>query len=175
MIVKSLALSDFRNYDLQELSFHHGINIFYGDNAQGKTNILEGIYLCMTNKSYRGSHDREMIRFGKEEAHLRLEAEKKGIPYRVDMHLKKSKKPCHTPDNRDRDKRANCPAEQQIPRLYAEQIPDGLPPGDAPCRKSDGKRTNLHPAGRQPCTRLFRHLCVENALNTHQCAGKQRC
>ena len=48
MIVKSLALSDFRNYDLQELSFHHGINIFYGDNAQGKTNILEGIYLCMT-------------------------------------------------------------------------------------------------------------------------------
>ena len=45
MIVKSLALSDFRNYDLQELSFHHGINIFYGDNAQGKTNILEGIYL----------------------------------------------------------------------------------------------------------------------------------
>ena len=84
MIVKSLALSDFRNYDLQELSFHHGINIFYGDNAQGKTNILEGIYLCMTNKSYRGSHDREMIRFGKDEAHLRLEAEKKGIPYRVD-------------------------------------------------------------------------------------------
>ena len=75
MIVKSLALSDFRNYDLQELSFHHGINIFYGDNAQGKTNILEGIYLCMTNKSYRGSHDKEMIRFGKEEAHLRLEAE----------------------------------------------------------------------------------------------------
>lgn len=64
---------------------------FYGDNAQGKTNILEGIYLCMTNKSYRGSHDKEMIRFGKEEAHLRLEAEKKGIPYRVDMHLKKSK------------------------------------------------------------------------------------
>ena len=77
MIVKSLALSDFRNYDLQELSFHHGINIFYGDKAQGKTNILEGIYLCMTNKSYRGSHDREMIRFGKEDAHLRLEAEKK--------------------------------------------------------------------------------------------------
>ena len=52
MIVKSLALSDFRNYDLQELSFHHGINIFYCYNAQGKTNILEGIYLCMTNKSY---------------------------------------------------------------------------------------------------------------------------
>ena len=91
MIVKSLALSDFRNYGLQELTFHRGINIFYGDNAQGKTNILEGIYLCMTNKSYRGTRDRDMIRFGQEEAHLRLEAEKKDIPYRVDMHLKKSK------------------------------------------------------------------------------------
>ena len=93
MIVKSLALSDFRNYDLQELSFHHGINIFYGDNAQGKTNILEGIYLCMTNKSYRGSHDKEMIRFGKEEAHLRLEAWKKKRHSNtgVDMHLKKIK------------------------------------------------------------------------------------
>lgn len=91
MIVQSLALSDFRNYGFEELSFHHGINIFYGDNAQGKTNILEGIYLCMTNKSYRGSRDRDMIRFGKEEAHLRLEAEKKDIPYRVDMHLKKAK------------------------------------------------------------------------------------
>ena len=89
--------------------------------------------------------------------------------------LEKQMREIATPDNRDRDKRANCPAEQQIPRLYAEQIPDRLPPGDAPCRKTDGKRTNLHPAGRQPCTRLFRHLCVENALNTHQCAGKQRC
>ena len=94
MIVQSLALSDFRNYGLEELSFHHGINIFYGDNAPGKTNILEAVYvcattksqLCMTNKSYRGSRDRDMIRFGKEEAHLRLEAEKKDIPYRVDMH-----------------------------------------------------------------------------------------
>ena len=99
MIVKSLALSDFRNYDLQELSFHHGINIFYGDNAQGKTNILEGIYLCMTNKSYRGSHDREMIRFGKEEAHLRLEAEKKGIPYRVYLHFLTHYNKCLTQRN----------------------------------------------------------------------------
>lgn len=91
MIVKSLALSDFRNYGLEQMDFHRGINIFYGDNAQGKTNILEAIYLCMTNKSYRSSRDRDMIRFGMDEAHLRLEAEKKEIPYRVDIHLKKSK------------------------------------------------------------------------------------
>ena len=92
MKIHSLALSDFRNYALQELEFHEGINLFYGDNAQGKTNILEALYLCMTNKSYRGSKDRDMIRFGAEEAHLRLEAEKKDIPWRIDLHLKKNKR-----------------------------------------------------------------------------------
>lgn len=79
MIVKSLALSDFRNYDLQELSFHHGINIFYGDNAQGKTNILEGIYLCMTNKSYRGSHDKEMTALEKRRRTFVLRLKKKAF------------------------------------------------------------------------------------------------
>lgn len=91
MIIDSLALSDFRNYELQEIRFDQGINILYGDNAQGKTNILEAIYLCITNKSYRASRDRDMIRFGSQESHLRLEANKSGIPYRIDMHLKKSK------------------------------------------------------------------------------------
>lgn len=91
MIVQSLSLADFRNYDLQTIEFSRGVNIFYGDNAQGKTNILEAIYLCSTNKSYRGSRDRDMIRFGCEEAHLKLIGEKREIPYRIDMHLKKNK------------------------------------------------------------------------------------
>lgn len=91
MIVQSLSLSNFRNYGLQTIDFHRGINIFYGDNAQGKTNILEAIYLCSTNKSYRGSKDRDMIRFGSEEAHLKLLGEKQDVPYRIDLHLKKSK------------------------------------------------------------------------------------
>ena len=92
MRVDALAVADFRNYVFQELSFHEGINLFYGDNAQGKTNLLEALYLCMTNKSYRGSRDRDMIRFGADEAHLKLVAEKKDVPYRIDMHLKKNKK-----------------------------------------------------------------------------------
>lgn len=91
MIVQSLSLADFRNYGLQTIEFSRGVNIFYGDNAQGKTNILEAIYLCSTNKSYRGSRDRDMIRFGCEEAHLKLIGEKREIPYRIDMHLKKNK------------------------------------------------------------------------------------
>ena len=66
-------------------------NIFYGDNAQGKTNILESIYLCGTTKSHRGTKDKDMIQFGKDESHIEIIVDKKGITYQIDMHLKKNK------------------------------------------------------------------------------------
>jgi DNA replication and repair protein RecF len=71
--------------------FSNGTNILYGENAQGKTNILEAIYLCGTTKSHRGSKDKEMIRFQEEEAHVRIILEKNQIPHRIDLHLKKNK------------------------------------------------------------------------------------
>ena len=89
MIIKSLEVSDYRNYDRMCLSLHEGTNIFYGDNAQGKTNILEAIYVCCTTKSHRGSKDKEVIRFEKEESHLKMILNRKGLDYRIDMHLKK--------------------------------------------------------------------------------------
>ena len=67
MYINSLALKNFRNYESLELSFGEGINILYGDNAQGKTNVLEAVYLCATTRSHRRSKDKEMIRFGEEE------------------------------------------------------------------------------------------------------------
>ena len=91
MIVKTLELKDYRNYINLSIEFGNGINILYGENAQGKTNILEAIYLCGTTKSHRGSKDREIIRFEQEEAHVRAIIEKKQIPHRIDLHLKKSK------------------------------------------------------------------------------------
>ncbi len=90
MIVKSLKLKNFRNYDLLDLKFDETTNIFYGDNAQGKTNILESIYLTGTTKSHRGTKDRDMIQFGKEEAHIETVVEKKGVPFKIDIHLKKN-------------------------------------------------------------------------------------
>ena len=91
MIIESLKLDRFRNYDTLKLEFDKGTNIFYGDNAQGKTNILEAIYLAGTTKSHRCSKDREMIRFHQEEAHICMEILKNGIRSKVDMHLKKNK------------------------------------------------------------------------------------
>ena len=88
--VNSLKLKNFRNYDLLNVEFDGSTNIFYGNNAQGKTNILEAVYLSGTTKSHRGSKDRDMIRFGEDESHIETEVEKNGISYQIDMHLKKN-------------------------------------------------------------------------------------
>ena len=90
MIIESCRLVNFRNYDTLELQLDKGINLFYGENAQGKTNILEALYLCGTTKSHRGAKDREMIRFDQEEAHIQMNVRRKDIPCRIDMHLKKN-------------------------------------------------------------------------------------
>ncbi len=91
MIIKSLRLVDYRNYDNLDINFNSGINILYGDNAQGKTNILEAIYLSATTRSHKGSKDSDIINFNKEEAHIRSVVEKDEIETRVDMHLRRNK------------------------------------------------------------------------------------
>ena len=73
------------------MTFDNKINIIYGDNAQGKTNILESLYVCATSKSHRGSKDKDIIRFGNDEAHIKVMVKKHGMNYRIDMHLKKNK------------------------------------------------------------------------------------
>ena len=62
MFIKSLTLKNFRNYDIQEFSFINGVNILHGDNGQGKTNVLEALFLASMGKSFRTSHDTEMIK-----------------------------------------------------------------------------------------------------------------
>lgn len=91
MIIKSIELANYRNYDNLQISFDKGVNILYGDNAQGKTNVLEAIYLSATTKSHKGSKDKEIIKFEKEEGHIRSIIERHDMEYRVDMHLRKNK------------------------------------------------------------------------------------
>ena len=88
MIIKSIELRNFRNYETLNISFDQGTNILYGDNAQGKTNILEAAYMSGTTKSHKGSKDKEMVRFGFEEAHIRTIVEKNDKEFQIDMHLK---------------------------------------------------------------------------------------
>lgn len=90
MIIKSLELKDFRNYEALSIALDPGVNIFYGDNAQGKTNILESIYMCSTGKSHRGAKDREIILFDHDESHIRMMVEGKKGCRRIDMHLRRN-------------------------------------------------------------------------------------
>ena len=90
MVIKSLKLKNYRNYDLLDLNFDPNTNILYGDNAQGKTNILEALYLSGTTKSHRGTKDRDIIQFGYDESHIETIVEKRGICFQIDMHLKKN-------------------------------------------------------------------------------------
>lgn len=91
MHVDSLEVGNFRNYEFAKIDFHPNTNILYGDNAQGKTNLLEAVFVCGTTKSHKGSKDKELVSIGKEEAHIRLHLTKKEMTHRIDMHLKKNK------------------------------------------------------------------------------------
>lgn len=91
MFIESIELLNYRNYDQLHMEFHEGTNVLYGDNAQGKTNILEAVYVCCTTKSHKSSKDKEIIRFGEDESHIKLKVRRDGVPYRIDMHLKKNK------------------------------------------------------------------------------------
>lgn len=91
MIIETLDLSNYRNYDKLELKLNPKTNILYGDNAQGKTNILESIYICSTTKSHKSSKDKEIIKFGSEDSHIKVVINKKNKKYRIDMHLKRNK------------------------------------------------------------------------------------
>ena len=91
MFIKSIDLENYRNYDHIHIDLEKGVNIFYGENAVGKTNILESIYLCSTTKSHRGSKDKEIIKFNNNESHIRLLFDKNEIDYQIDMHLRSDK------------------------------------------------------------------------------------
>lgn len=91
MIIKSIELNNFRNYENLNISFKEGINILYGNNAQGKTNLLEAAYISGTSKSHKTSKDKDLIQFGKDESHIKTCVEKNKDELLIDIHLKKNK------------------------------------------------------------------------------------
>ena len=91
MIVESVELKDYRNYEFLDMNFNEHVNIIYGDNAQGKTNVLEAIFVGGTTKSHRGSKDAEMIKKGQRDAHLRYFVEKRNRTIKVEIHMKKER------------------------------------------------------------------------------------
>ena len=76
MWIKEIKLMNFRNYDEQKIKLHENINVFFGENAQGKTNIIESIYLSSIGKSFRTNKEKELIKFNKEKAFVDISYEK---------------------------------------------------------------------------------------------------
>ncbi|TCO78069.1 DNA replication/repair protein RecF [Marinisporobacter balticus] len=93
MYLENLKLINFRNYNNLTLNFHAKINVFVGNNAQGKTNILESIYLTSAGKSFRTTKDRELIKFDKDQAYIKVEGKKRYtdivVALKLDMNKKK--------------------------------------------------------------------------------------
>lgn len=87
MYIRELVLNNFRNYDYAHIQLDKGINIFKGNNAQGKTNILESIYLCATARSHRTSQEKEVIKWEEDAAHIQVDIQKRTLDDKVDFHL----------------------------------------------------------------------------------------
>ncbi len=73
MIIKNINLENFRNFRQQNVSLSDGINVFYGNNAQGKTNLIEAVFTASMGKSFRFCHDKDIILFGAEKAVIDVE------------------------------------------------------------------------------------------------------
>lgn len=92
MFIKHLMLINFRNYKKLDIELSSGTNIFFGDNAQGKTNILEAIYYASLGKSHRTSKDRELINWNKQEAYIKIYVCKQRLDKKIEMKIFKQGK-----------------------------------------------------------------------------------
>ena len=92
MIINKIYLENFRNYETQEIVLDKNINVFYGNNAQGKTNILEALYICALGRSFRTYKDAELIKFEKENAKVKIDFEKNEREKNIEILISKKEK-----------------------------------------------------------------------------------
>ena len=85
MFIKSIKLINFRNYETLNIEFNSKFNVIHGENAQGKTNILEAIFLCASGRSHRTSKDYDLIRYGNEEYYIKVLVDKEGNAANIEV------------------------------------------------------------------------------------------
>ena len=91
MWIKKIKINNFRNYKNQEINLGKNVNIFYGDNAQGKTNIIESIFVCSLGKSFRTNKDKELININEKDCNIEIEFEKSDRDGKVDFVINQKK------------------------------------------------------------------------------------
>ena len=87
MYIRNLKLKNFRNYDELNISFENGVNMVLGENAQGKTNLIEAIYMTGFARSFRTSKDVEVINFNEKEAYISAEVENEDYDFNLEMKI----------------------------------------------------------------------------------------
>ena len=92
MYINKIKLENFRNYENQEIEFDKNVNIIYGDNAQGKTNILESIFICSLGKSFRTNKEKELINKEKEFAKIEMLSSKEDRDIKINFEINEKKK-----------------------------------------------------------------------------------
>ena len=92
MYIQKIKLENFRNYEKAEIEFDKNVNIIYGDNAQGKTNILESIFVCSLGKSFRTNKDKELINKDKDFCKIEMISQKEDRNINIKLEMKEKKK-----------------------------------------------------------------------------------
>ena len=92
MYIKKLQMLNYRNYKSLDINLGKNVNVFMGDNAQGKTNILEAIYYCAFAKSHRTSKDKELINWESNSAYLSLLVGRDRLDKLIDINILKDGK-----------------------------------------------------------------------------------
>ena len=92
MLITNIKLQNFRNYKNLNLHLNNGINIFYGDNAQGKTNIIESIFLCSIGRSFRTSKEKEIITLGENFTQINIDFKKNDRSGNIKYEISNKKK-----------------------------------------------------------------------------------
>ena len=91
MWINKIKINNFRNYNNEEINLKENVNIFYGENAQGKTNIIEAIFLCSMGKSFRTKKDKEMIKLDSENSTIEIEYKKSDRDGKIKINLANKK------------------------------------------------------------------------------------
>lgn len=175
MFVRRVEFESFRNLEMAAAEFTEGVNVLRGQNAQGKSNILEGIYCFARGRSFRGAKPREMIRFGEDAATVRMEYVGEGDQYPTPLEIRLFS------DNQRKYFRRGAPlkgAREMIGQFRAVLFcPSHLSlAGGAPAvRRSylDIALSQLSPAYMDDLTRYQRLLLHRNSLLKDAATGKR--
>ena len=92
MFIKEIKLENFRNYDFTKIELNEKTNIFFGDNAQGKTNILEAIFFAGLGKSFRTNKEKELIKENKDNGKIEIKFIKNNREEKINVEINDRKK-----------------------------------------------------------------------------------